>query len=36
MHAVDLIDSGTLLALIVGLIIFVGVSYIILRKWDKW
>ncbi len=32
MHAVELIDSGTLLALIVGFIIFIIVSWLIFRK----
>lgn len=35
MHAVDQLGSGSLLALILGLIVFVVISYLIFRKKDK-
>ena len=36
MHAINQITSGSLLALIAGMIIFVVIAYIIYKKMDKW
>ncbi len=36
MHAANQITSGSLLALIAGLIIFVIIAYLIFKKMDKW